>query len=340
MKSKKILLIHINGRLDTDNFDRIVPILRKQGHVCHVGGADHRGSMGKYDALIVGEDWDKINGTRVAEAKNSGLKTVLLQSEGLFTDRSKWYRGKVPVCDGVATWGSVHEEIFRDRGYKGLIDICGPARYDIYYNFKPSVDKASIAKTIGISANKSILTFMTQIFDIGDTKKLHRIQKTITEMFARLASIPSAHAVIKIHPQEIDGAKTKWTRTGIAKAANPKCMVIDPGGHDFSVYTPDLIYHSAIIVSYTSSTLFEASMLGTPAVCVSPTGEELTPNHKKLGTAEIVFDEKGLIGFVNDNINTRVRQDNTPFLRKFLPGEIDGQNTKRCIDLINKVIGS
>ena len=338
----RLMFLYVNGRLDTDNFFAVMALLREKGHVCEMVDYKHsRENLEKFDAVCVGHDWSKFTRPIIREANRIGRKTFLIQSEGLFVVRNEWYRKQRPLCQYVATWGPIHEEIFRQRGYKGEIEICGPPRYDKYHCFKPSITKAKCFNLIGVPTSNKIVVFMSQFFDQGPVAKLHHAQKKLTAAVARLASLKNITPVIKIHPQERDGQKTGFSRVKVAAQANKKCVVIDPKGHQHTLEVEDLIYYSSAVISYTSSTLFESTLLGVPAASVNfvKNGDAFWPiplNHEDLGTATLLHYESELREFVTHLEHYKLDINEAEFVKKFLPGKIDGLNTTRCVDFIHE----
>lgn len=334
-----------NGILDEKNFDRLKGHLQGQGHEVVSAHVSYAGKF-DYDVLIVGQDWHHSTRPIVNKANSLGRKTILVQSEGLFVERAKWYHSAAPVCKAACVWGKIHEDTFRERGYKGNIYVCGPPRYDRYYGFTPQIDKNLCYQKLGIPAHKSLVTFATQYFDgtQGPTKYLNEGQRGMTIAMSRLAGSDDLAPIIKMHPQEVLGA-TGFDRVQVAKQTHPAAKVIDVEPHSELIEIGTLIYHSSVWVAYTSSTIFEAALLGTPAISVNfvrdSTGNlwPLPIDYPSWGLATYASTSAELIAAIGKLKGTRntVGVDNE-FIRQFLTHGVDGQNTGRVAAALRQEI--
>ena len=334
----RIAFIQIHERLDKDNMIPVAKGLRELGHLPEVLDYDEWETLDDYGAVVLGHDWSDLSRPVIELANKLRKKSFLLHHEGLYTVEDEWYRGEVPLTDYICAWGPIHEKIFRKRGYKGIIEVTGPPRYDRYHNFKPSITREECYDRLCIfDPSKHLVVFATQFFEQGDVDKLHEAQRQMTEMIARLGMMEKIVPIIKIHPSETDGLQCGFNREELAKSINKDIIILGPAFKEKDLISvEDLIYHAGAWFAYQSSTLFEANFLGTPAACVDLTPEFKHPiDHSELGTAVKISNEAELVKWVDNQAGWKQKSNTNEFTRQFLPGSIDGQNTNRCIGFIH-----
>lgn len=326
-----LLGVYINGILDTKNMHPVSNELLA-AHSINLDVMAYRKNLiestSLYHGLVVGSDWN-ANAALVESFKKAGKKTILLQSEGMFLNQDHWYRGRAPATHLACVWGPIHREIFISRGYSGECAVTGPPRFDLYSDFKPSVSREELYSILGLpDLSKGYVLFLCQFFpshEWGEELLVEQLQ------FTRFAASPvqGHYSLIKIHPQEPAESFTK-KRDLIVGAGNADAIVIGHGSHSEPVDVSTLVYHSSGVISYSSTVLFEAALLGKPIAIFfdhvsSPLSDGRLASLPRVGSASDV------ISLLRHPPAAEALER---FLGVFVPKRIDGQFTRRAASTI------
>jgi 2-polyprenyl-3-methyl-5-hydroxy-6-metoxy-1,4-benzoquinol methylase len=277
--------------------------------------------LSRYDAVIVGSDWNQ-NRLIVEQFERLGKGTILVQSEGMFLDASKWYVGKAPQTELACVWGAVHAEIFRDRGYRGDIAITGAPRLDIYHNFHPKLQRDEIYQRLGIASDpRPYVLFLGQFFpeqEFGSA--LISLQKEMTRFACQTPD--SFRALVKSHPQENAGGY--FSRAEIVQQADvTNVTVVDSGGHTEAVELTALLAEAALVVSFSSTASIEAALLGRPSAIFTGALDSPLANGD-IARLPILSRADDIPEFSNARPTPAAV---ATFVNRYLPGQVDGRYT-------------
>ena len=269
---RPLLGVTINGLLDAQNMRPLAERLWQRAGI-RLELATYDPNLAKatdqYGGLVVGQDWH-LNTELVVLFKLAELPTILLQSEGLFLSEEHWYRGTAPLCDLVLTWGRRHADIFRRRGYQGRLVVTGPPRFDRYHDFRPTLTRAELLQRLELAAGSRLVVFLCQFFPEHEFgPRLKEIQILLTQAATRTPD--ALHPVIKCHPQEYPDLYID--RQAIVTAAGGRDVtVLDIPAHTETIEISTMLYHADLAITYSSTTAFEAILLGTPVLLFDPDG--------------------------------------------------------------------
>jgi len=333
----RLLAVSINGLLDLKNF---LPLALEtmSKHSIGVDVVHFRTTLSdfvdSYDGVIVGSDWNQ-NGALVDAFKAAGKRTILLQSEGMFLEEHEWYVGKAPRTDIACVWGPEHARIFRSRGYAGHIVVVGPPRFDLYNNFKPVLTKEQVYMTLGLEVtDKPIILYLGQFFpkhEFGEA--LYDTQIALTKFAAQTPQ--SFYGLIKCHPQET--ASHYFSRSDLIAENKPSTVrVVDRGGHTEAVDVSTLIYHSAAVVTYSSTAAIEAMFLGRPAG-IFETDQPSPLGNGKFASLPVLKAPEDVVELATRPVDMSACQT---FIDRFLPGQFTGAFTAAAASAIANFIRS
>lgn len=327
----RLLAVSINGLLDLKNFYPLA-LETVSKHSVGVDVVQFRTTLANlvdsYDGLIVGSDWNQ-NGMLVDAFKEAGKRTILLQSEGMFLEEDKWYAGKAPRTDLACVWGPEHARIFRSRGYDGRIVVAGPPRFDLYNNFKPVLTREQVYAKFGLEASsKPFILYLGQFFPKHEFGQgLYDTQIALTKFAAQTPQ--SFYALIKCHPQE--AASLYFSRADLIAENKPATVrVVDRGGHTEAVDVSTLIYHSAAVVTYSSTAAIEAMFLGRPAG-IFQTDQPSPLGNGKFASLPVLTSPEDVVALATRPVDMSTCQS---FIDRFLPGQFTGSFTSSAASAI------
>ncbi|WP_454915931.1 capsular polysaccharide export protein, LipB/KpsS family [Xanthobacter sediminis] len=186
----------------------------------------------------------------------------------MFVDRDKYYwdptaKTSVPVADVVLGWGRLQQEIFLERGYPAEhFHVVGAPKFDAYVDYRPSLTREQFCGLYGLRADRKLILFATQPLDSQlDTRIARDSQReAITELLA-YAEANECQLMVRLPPSKDDvlggPLRRQITRSPFGAVDDAQCYLVAP---------EEAVYHADVVSSVNSTMLFEAVLLGRPAL--------------------------------------------------------------------------
>ncbi|MGH2341478.1 hypothetical protein ACRC7T_08305 [Segnochrobactraceae bacterium EtOH-i3] len=222
------------------------------------------------ECVIMTLDWPAPFREIVFACRSIGIRTILVPHEGVFATVEQYYRQKrrgtnAPLCDYTLCWGELQRTIFTGRGYPAerIIKV-GPPKFDADVLYAPMVTTSQARAVFGIAEGMKIIAFTMQPMDNYVDKDAARARQAqaISDVldyaedrgcFLLVRTPPSRDQVI---PEELMKRLTGSMRATLDVAGE---YVLGP---------EEMIAQSDLIVSVNSTMLFEARLMGKPAVAM------------------------------------------------------------------------
>lgn len=273
------------------------------------------------DIIVTLDDLSEVGNPTMMLGKSKEIPTLCIQ-HGAFREEDSFIFGP-SLADKIAVSGEYIKEflIKRDVRPEQLV-VTGFPKFDTLFQGEKLLNKEEIYKKLGISPDKEIILFTTQ------PRKEN--EENAQAVFKAMKEFPDKHLVVKLHPRESD--KTLYLR--IAKKIGLANFTIV---RDFNLY--DLLSICELNVTGVSTTGLEAMILGKPVISMNLKrvmdrymGSGVTINvHKADELASII---KGVLE------NPQIKKDLNAARERYVYDnayKIDGQASKRVVDLINNM---
>jgi surface carbohydrate biosynthesis protein (TIGR04326 family) len=219
-------------------------------------------AAGRVQAVVLSEEMYRPSMPLLAAASNLGIPTVgvqhgtLMPAHLIYTLPSGHVR-HAPAPDYFAAYGSYARETLSVHGAfpADRVWITGAARLDPLVN-RP-LDPAAARAALGLPADKKIVVLATQTFAW--------FTAAIRAVLTAMRDHPDAVLCVKKHPS---------TRAMPLQAI--AALGAEIGAPDVRGFTGDidlLLSASDVWISASSTTILEATLMGTPSICVNFSGE-------------------------------------------------------------------
>lgn len=218
--------------------------------------------------IIFTFDWAPIAHIIANVCAELDIPRILIPHESVFVDRSKYYldpttRASVPIADLVLGWGRLQRDIFLERGYpSGRFHVVGAPKFDPYFAYQPALTREQFCRLYGLRADRKIILFATQPLDSQlDTRLARKSQRNaISDLFA-YAQAHECQLLVRLPPSKDDvlgdELRTRLIRSPFGAVDDAHCYLVAP---------EEAVFHADVVSSVNSTMLFEAVLLGRPAL--------------------------------------------------------------------------
>jgi len=213
-------------------------------------------------------DWAPVTRVVAEVARDLSLPRILIPHESVFIHRDKYYwcangKASVPVSDLILGWGGLQKDIFTDRGYPAeRFESVGAPKFDPYADYRPILDRAGFCRLYGLDPARKLILFATQPLDSQiDTAMALKVQQRAVADILDAAEARGCQVLIRLPPSKDEtlGAelRARLRRSPLAAVDEAQCYLVPP---------EEALFHADIVTSINSTMLFEAALLGRPAV--------------------------------------------------------------------------
>ena len=247
----------------------------------------------KITALIFTFDWSPVMRIISSVAAELQIPTILIPHESVFVDRDKYYwdvasSASVPKANLILGWGELQRQIFTERGFpKDRFISVGAPKFDTHVNYKPQLSKDQFCQIFGLSAERKTILFASQPLDSQLDKKQAQISQrdAIQDLYNYCVEF-DCQLLVRLPPNKADILTSEFRD----ELAVSEYAAIDDGTC-YLVSPEEAIFHSDAVTSINSTMLFEALLLGRPALSMKYV--EFTQIWEKAGIPA-VRDQDGL----------------------------------------------
>jgi hypothetical protein len=196
------------------------------------------------------------------------IPRILIPHESVFINRERYYvdpytGNSTPAADIVLGWGELQKEIFTERGYpKERISIIGTPKFDSYTNYTPYLEREIFMRIFGLSPERKTILFTAQPLDSQINTFAARLSQN--RAIADLLDYGEANGIqviIRCPPSndEVLGdiLRKRIDASPLFAIDEAFCYMVSP---------EEAIYHCDALTSVNSTMLFEALLMGRPAV--------------------------------------------------------------------------
>lgn len=213
-------------------------------------------------------DWTPVSHVIANACEELQIARILIPHESVFVDRNKYYwdptaKASIPAADVVLSWGALQRNIFVERGYpEQRIKVVGSPKFDAYDHYQPNLTREQFCNLYGLRADRRLILFATQPLDTQLDSSMARGKQR--EAIADLLDYAKAHdgqLLVRLPPSK-DDVLGPELRARLARY--PLCGVDE--AHCYLVNPEEAVYHADLVASVNSTMLFEAALLGRPAL--------------------------------------------------------------------------
>lgn len=218
-------------------------------------------------AMLFTLDWTPAMRIISSVCEELDITRILIPHESVFADEELYYsdpvsKASVPTADLVLGWGGLQKRIFCGRGYEQdrFIPVGSP-KLDAYHDYAPLTSRASFHRVFGLDPEKKTILFAMQPLDSQFTGDPLAAQREAIDDLLGFAEATERQLLVRLPPS---GARhlgkeleDRLLASGIACLDNPPCYLVPP---------EEAIFHADLVASINSTMLFEAILLGRPAL--------------------------------------------------------------------------
>ena len=235
--------------------------------------------------------------------------------------------------DKFSVYGDSSKDILKKARYPlyGGIIVTGQPRYDILARTSDIYDSEKFRHNLNIEPDKELVLIASQPLRLFGNKEMF-----LRNILQALKGDPQIRVVIKPKPDRSD-TQEKWYKQ-LAEDMGVEVVVL-PRNSD----TNEALYACDVLLTFYSTVALEAMILGKPVVTVNLTNQPDPVPYAQSGAALGVYRAEDIAPAVKkawDDPETRKRLELGR--EKFLYEQfykLDGQATKRVVELIYRMIG-
>ncbi|MGR7994414.1 capsular polysaccharide export protein, LipB/KpsS family [Xanthobacter sp. ZOL 2024] len=218
--------------------------------------------------IIFTFDWTPVTHVIASVCEELEIPKILIPHESVFVDRSKYYwdptaKASIPMADVILGWGALQREIFLERGYPAdRFKVVGAPKFDVYADYQPALTRAQFCRLYGLDPDRKLVLFATQPLDSQlDTRMARKSQRQAVEDLFTYLEARGAQLLVRLPPSKDDvlGPETRnlLTKSGLGAVDDAHCYLVTP---------EEALFHADVVSSVNSTMLFEAALLGRPAL--------------------------------------------------------------------------
>jgi len=265
----------------------------------------------KVNTIITLQDRDGINRILVDSGNSLGLNTIEIQHGTL----ANFPHLVPPISRKIFVWGNAGKDFYLKRN----ID-----EKRVYITGDPNLERlkkagsqriTGLKKTLGLSPDKPVVLFASQPFieitSLDSPLKTLDLFKCICETAQKL---PEIEFLIKFHPSENSEKKRE-----ILKRHRCKNLFVAHRG-----LTDELLSLSHAFITFCSSIVLEAGLLGVPTIMVNLTGRRDFLPVVEMGGAIGVYQKKDFISSIKSALyDEGIRKKLIDGQERFVKSQID-----------------
>ncbi len=296
---------------------------------------------GKISAMLFTFDWHPAMRVPAQVCRELGILTVLVPHEGVFMERDEYYHDAesavgMPTADWALCWGRMQQEIFQERGYPTeRMTVTGAPKFDVTRGYQPTTDRTTFFKVWGLDERRKTILYAAQPLDNqGDTRAARAAQVQVVAHLLSYARDNECNVIVRTPP-----ANTPlFTPRILARIENSPHAALDSAAA--YVFPPlEMMYHTDVTVAINSTMLFEASLMGRPAI--SARYFDFSSFWEPLGLPAAVDRET-----LADCLDTTLGQQGSSLSKdgwswaeqQLSAGAFDGNSAKRVVTALSQVV--
>lgn len=213
-------------------------------------------------------DWTPVTHVVANVCEELGVPKILIPHESVFVDRDKYYwdptaKASIPVADVILGWGKLQQDIFLERGYPAdRFKVVGAPKFDPYVNYRPYLSREQFCGLYGLDPSRKLILFATQPLDSQlDTRVARKSQRQAVDDLFSYAQAHDCQVMVRLPPSKDDvlGAdlRRRLSKSPLGAVDDANCYLVGP---------EEAIFHADVVSSINSTMLFEAALLGRPAL--------------------------------------------------------------------------
>jgi hypothetical protein len=303
-------------------------------------------------ALLVTFDWFEPMEDLVLEARDRGWATVALLHESVFTSEQRWYvnprtGGNVPQADHCLVWGERQRRILTARGYPAeRVHMVGAIKLDACATYRPALSRVAFTARFGLDPTRPIVLVALQVMDEygeGQGLALEAQRAMCRDVIAAGERVD--HQVILRCPVAL--SHLVLSPEHVAEfSAHPGCAVDGATGErefesHFVASAHETLWHADVVVSYNSTMLLEAEVMGRAGITYDNRGV-LSSWHLEGGmpVARSADDLVRLLPRLGGRGGSMTQAGRLWAWDEFAGGRIDGRSAERAALAISGVLSS
>ncbi|WP_454918605.1 capsular polysaccharide export protein, LipB/KpsS family [Xanthobacter sediminis] len=215
-------------------------------------------------------DWPSVTRIVANVCEELEIPRILIPHESVFVSRDKYYwdpvtQASVPVADVVLGWGKLQQEIFLERGYPAeRFRIVGAPKFDPYANYRPSLTRAQFCRLYGLRPDRKLIVFATQPLDSQlDMQAARTAQRRAVADVLAFAQANGCQLLVRLPPSKDDvlgpELRVLLANSLLSAVDDALCYLAEP---------EEVVHHADVVSSVNSTMLFEAALLGRPALAM------------------------------------------------------------------------
>lgn len=226
----------------------------------------------KIDGVLLSFDWHPVMREIAMACRQLGVPCILIPHESVFMDENKYYCDihtgvDVPNCDLVLGWGKLQERIFIERGFApDRFFSVGSPKLDAVVTYRPQLDYGAFCNVMGLEQSQKTILFALQPLDsqTDNTRQARDAQERAVTDTLDFVEQAGAQLIVRCPPSKDRVLSPKLVERLRASASCAIDGLESDQGYVLSA--EETLFHSAATVSVNSTMLFEAILMGRPAV--------------------------------------------------------------------------
>jgi hypothetical protein len=287
-------------------------------------------------------DWHPAMRILSTVCEELGIERVLVLHESVFLNKDKYYWHPIlnvgrPLAEHVLCWGELQREIFLERGVPPeKLHIVGAPKFDQYFKYQPLLTRLEFFRIYGLDPDKKTFLYAMQPMDMQvDEREARGRQRDAVNDVMDYCEERDVQLVLRTPPSQ-DNVLFAKDRKRVTDSSN---FVIDNAP---VCLTPpaESIFHADLILSINSTMLFEALLLGRPALSTKYIEFEQIWDNVGIPAAksrDSLFEK--LDGLLGETFS--VDSDGLAWAQKYLAaGDFDGRSSERIVNYLVKFVSS
>jgi len=221
--------------------------------------------------------------------------------------------------DRLFVWNAVQQREATE--YYGIasekIVITGAPRFDSFIALRPSVDRETYCRGLGLDPAAPVVTYLcSSEFVAGH--EVAFVERWIEEI-RRDSRLASCNVIVRPHPRSV----RQWSDVDLARHSRVGLSLSRVLNADQSLY--DALYHSAAVVGLNTSAQIEAGILGKPVLTLLAPGFE-EGQQGTLHFRYLLREEGGFVDLAKD------LDEHRDHLARALAGDDDPEDIRRAVE--------
>jgi hypothetical protein len=290
--------------------------------------------------LVLTFDYSFLQREIIKVCARYNILTILIPHESVFLNREKFYYHSLtgintPLCDYVLCWGSLHKEIFVDRGYPNeRIKLVGAPKFDRLYDFQPKLSHEAFCNKAKLKQVRKKILYAAQTLDFQvNQKKSLRIQRKIIRELIDYCFTNKYGFILRCPP-------TQWKviDSSIKKSMRKQGFFIDNSDFGYCFNAEEVIHHVDLVVSINSTMLFEALLMGKKALSVKYFEFEEYWNNAGIPTANNSIELNKLLAELLGGADSESFEITEWAKKSFSPKDFDGRASIRIMNFLETIM--